>query len=117
MKAYWARFFEEADGSYSVDVPDMPGCLTCGDTFEDAYRYLVDEAMPLWLEGQDNPPASGPEAVLAAPAYEGAPRPLLVRAVVGEEPEALAEALAQAAQSDLVAKAAREYLARRQNNG
>ncbi|MDR1043858.1 MAG: type II toxin-antitoxin system HicB family antitoxin [Candidatus Adiutrix sp.] len=116
MKAYWARFFEEADGSYSVDVPDMPGCLTYGDSFEDAYRYLVDEAMPLWLEGRDNPPASGPGAVLAAPAYDGAPRPLLVRVAGGEAPEALAQALAQAAQSDLLSKAAREYLARHQNH-
>lgn len=116
MKAYWARFFEEADGAYSVDVPDMPGCLTCGDTFEEAYRYLVDEAMPLWLEGRDNPPASGLEAVLAAPAYEDAPQPILARVLVDEEPEALAQALTQAAQSDLVVMAAREYLARHQSH-
>lgn len=117
MKTYWARFFEEAGGAYSVDVPDMPGCLTCGDSLTDAYRYLMEEALPLWLEGREPPAASGPEAVLAAPVYEGAPRPILVQVLIDEGSEALAEALAHAAQSDLVTRAAREYLARHQGPG
>jgi len=25
---YWARFFREESGGFSVDVPDMPGCFT-----------------------------------------------------------------------------------------
>ena len=119
MKTYWARFFKEADGAYSADVPDLPGCLTCGDSIEEAYRYLVDEAIPLWLEGQVLPEANAAEAVLAAPSYEGAPKPVLARVTVGDETEAetLAEALAQAARNDLLAQAARDYLARHQGNG
>lgn len=114
MKFYWARFFEEDNGGYSVDVPDLPGCLTCGDSFEDAYRYLVEEAMPLWLEGQEGPAASDPKAVLAAPTYEGAPQPILVLAAAGG-PALLAEALTRADGSEVLAQAARAYLARHQD--
>lgn len=111
MKIYWARFFKEEDGRYSVDVPDMPGCFTCGDTIEEAYTYLVEEAMPLWLEDQQMPPASTPDEVLSAPTYEGAAQPILVR-VLAEENQGLADILATAVQSDMLVKAAREYLSR-----
>lgn len=32
------------DGSYSAYVPDLPGCVTCGDTVEEA-RSLIAEAI------------------------------------------------------------------------
>jgi predicted RNase H-like HicB family nuclease len=28
--------FEEPEGGYSVEVPELPGCFTEGDTFEEA---------------------------------------------------------------------------------
>ena len=38
----------EADGSYSVIVPALPGCVTQGDTIEDVQANVV-EAAELWL--------------------------------------------------------------------
>ncbi|MBI1370124.1 MAG: type II toxin-antitoxin system HicB family antitoxin [Planctomycetes bacterium] len=32
------------DGSYSVFVPDLPGCISCGDTPEEA-RAMIQEAI------------------------------------------------------------------------
>ena len=58
---YWARFFRQDDGGYSVDVPDMPGCLTEGDNFDEAYHYLTQEAVPCWLGSEPWPKARGPE--------------------------------------------------------
>ena len=37
------------DGSYSAYVPDLPGCVACGDT-ADEVRQLIQEAIPLHLE-------------------------------------------------------------------
>jgi predicted RNase H-like HicB family nuclease len=37
------------DGSYSAYVPDLPGCVTCGDTLEET-RTLIQEAMRLHLD-------------------------------------------------------------------
>lgn len=45
---YPAIFHEDGDG-YWVDFPDLPGCVTQGDTFEQAYEMSV-EALGLYLE-------------------------------------------------------------------
>jgi predicted RNase H-like HicB family nuclease len=82
--AYWARFFKESDGKYSVDIPDLPGCFTCGPSVEAAYRQLVDEAIPLWLEDQPWPPAREADDILALPPGEGPRPPLLVRVSSGD---------------------------------
>ena len=37
-----AVFEKEADGRYSVSFPQLEGCFTEGDTFEDARRMAVD---------------------------------------------------------------------------
>jgi len=37
------------EGGYAVFWPDLPGCVTCGDTLEDAVRN-ADEAKYVWLE-------------------------------------------------------------------
>jgi predicted RNase H-like HicB family nuclease len=37
------------DGSFSAYVPDLPGCVSCGDT-EDEARQLIEEAVPLHIE-------------------------------------------------------------------
>ena len=88
---YWARFFRQEDGGYSVDVPDMPGCLTEGDNFEEAYHYLTQEAIPCWL-GQDPwPPARGLEGILAVERFEEDTEPVLVRVVVAGPDEVPAD--------------------------
>lgn len=38
-----------ADGSYSAYVPDLPGCVSCGDA-PDEVRALIAEAVALHIE-------------------------------------------------------------------
>ncbi len=38
----------EEDGRYSVAVPALPGCYSCGDTLEEA-RVNIREAAEGWL--------------------------------------------------------------------
>ena len=50
------------DGSYSAYVPDLPGCVACGDTPEEV-RTLINEAVALHIEslrdhGEPVPPPS-----------------------------------------------------------
>jgi predicted RNase H-like HicB family nuclease len=40
---------QAGDGSYSAYVPDLPGCVTCGDTPREA-EHLIREAITLHLE-------------------------------------------------------------------
>ena len=46
----------EEDGRYSVAVPALPGCYSCGDTLEEA-RANICEAAEGWLDvnGDRNP--------------------------------------------------------------
>jgi predicted RNase H-like HicB family nuclease len=37
------------DGSYSAYVPDLPGCMSCGETAEEA-RALIGEAIRLHVD-------------------------------------------------------------------
>lgn len=84
---YWARFFREEDGAWSVDVPDMPGCLTWGETFEEAFQYLTREAIPGWLGNAPWPPARSPEEILALDHFEGDREPLLARIALSDLPD------------------------------
>ena len=45
-----ALFTKEADGGYSVSFPQLDGCYTQGDNFEEARRMAAD-AMSLHLYG------------------------------------------------------------------
>ena len=38
------------DGGFTVEVPSLPGCITEGDTVEEAVRNARD-AIACWLEG------------------------------------------------------------------
>jgi antitoxin HicB len=46
---YVAKLTPEADGGYSVEFPDIPGCITQGDTLEDALT-MAKEALELVME-------------------------------------------------------------------
>ena len=48
MKGIYAAVFEPMDGRVYVKVPDLPGCVTSGDTMEEAYEMALDAAN-LWL--------------------------------------------------------------------
>ncbi|TAK58306.1 MAG: type II toxin-antitoxin system HicB family antitoxin, partial [Dehalococcoidia bacterium] len=40
---------EEPEGGFTISVPALPGCLSFGDTIEDALS-MIAEATTLWLE-------------------------------------------------------------------
>ena len=40
---------DETEGGYVVSYPDLPGCISCGETIEDAIMN-AKEAKKLWLE-------------------------------------------------------------------
>ncbi len=40
--AYRAVVHAEEDGGYWAEVPDLPGCLTQGDTLDEVYRNLTE---------------------------------------------------------------------------
>ena len=46
---YTTVFQEEKEGGFSVWVPDLPGCASQGETFEDALKN-IKEAIELYLE-------------------------------------------------------------------
>ena len=48
MKEYIV-VYERAAGNYSAYVPDLPGCIACGDTIEET-RQLIKEAIELYVE-------------------------------------------------------------------
>lgn len=50
---YDAVFEKEADGGYSVWIPDLPGCASQGDNLEQAIEN-IKEAAGLYLEEADN---------------------------------------------------------------
>ena len=46
---YEVVFREESEGGFTVIVPDLPGCITFGETLEDATE-MAKEAIELYLE-------------------------------------------------------------------
>ena len=42
------EFRPEPEGGYTVAIPALPGCLTFGETFEEALT-MIDDAMTGWL--------------------------------------------------------------------
>ena len=49
---YMAFFTKEADGGYSVRFPQLEGCFTQGDTFQEALQ-MAQDAMSLHLYGME----------------------------------------------------------------
>ncbi|WP_018131245.1 type II toxin-antitoxin system HicB family antitoxin [Effusibacillus pohliae] len=60
----YPAIFDYAEDGISVEFPDLPGCLTCGDTDEEAL-HNAKEAMALHLYGmeQDGDPIPAPTPV------------------------------------------------------
>ncbi len=50
---YTAIFEPEGTGGYSVTIPALPGCISEGDTFEEALAN-IKEAAQLYLEDLRN---------------------------------------------------------------
>ena len=41
---------QASDGSYSAYLPDVPGCVSCGDTVDEV-KAMIQEALEFHLEG------------------------------------------------------------------
>jgi predicted RNase H-like HicB family nuclease len=58
------------DGSYSAYVPDLPGCVSCGDSVDEV-KKLIQEAVRVHIEslrrhGESVPPPSTTATVVHA---------------------------------------------------
>ncbi len=64
-KFFYPAIFEPEDVGFSVFVPDIPGCMTQGDSLDEALA-MVQDAIGLMLEDVEEanyPPASDPSKV------------------------------------------------------
>ena len=61
---YVAFIHREDDSSYGISFPDFPGCVSAGDTVDDAIR-LGSEALAFHVEGlsDDGEPIQPPRSV------------------------------------------------------
>ncbi len=71
MPNYIALIHKEPGSAYGVSFPDFPGCISAGDTLDEA-RAMAAEALALHLEGltddgQALPEPSSFEAILGKP--------------------------------------------------
>ncbi len=46
---YEAVFMPQPEGGYTVEVPDLPGCISEGDTLEEA-KANIQEAIEVYIE-------------------------------------------------------------------
>lgn len=51
-KHLYPSIFHEENGGFWVEFPGLSGCVTQGDTFEEAYE-MATEALGLYLETED----------------------------------------------------------------
>lgn len=51
---YPACFYEEKDGGYSVEIPDLLGCCTQGENLEEAIQMAQDAALGWLLTAVEN---------------------------------------------------------------
>ena len=65
MKRYTV-IYERAGKNYSAYVPDLPGCIACGDTLEET-EQLIKEAIELYIEAlrEDGKPVPEPTTTAA----------------------------------------------------
>ena len=52
MKTYAAIVHKDSDSAYGIVIPDLPGCYSAGDTFDELMSN-VDEAIDLYFEDTD----------------------------------------------------------------
>lgn len=73
MKLYYpAIFIRDAEG-YTIEFPDLPGCITQGDTFEEAFE-MAEDAASGWIltsieDGEEVPPPSPINSVAREEGY------------------------------------------------
>ena len=74
MPTYIGILRKDPDTEYGVDFPDFPGCVTGGETLEEA-RESAAEALELHIEGMleddhEIPAPSSLDQVMADPAHQ-----------------------------------------------
>jgi predicted RNase H-like HicB family nuclease len=82
MAIYIALLRKEEDSNFGVDFPDFPGCITAGETLEEAHMRSP-EALKLHIkgmmeDGEDLPEPSTFEEITASASNEGG-MPFLVK--------------------------------------
>jgi predicted RNase H-like HicB family nuclease len=68
----YAVIFEKGDTSYGAYVPDLPGCVAVGDSFEEV-KQLIREAIAFHLDGLREEGLPIPEPTTLAEYVEAAP--------------------------------------------
>jgi predicted RNase H-like HicB family nuclease len=65
---FTAIFEKNEDGGYTVTVPSLPGCISEGDTFDEALKN-IKEAIVLYLEvmKKDKEKIKEEEEIIIAP--------------------------------------------------
>ncbi len=48
-----AVIYQDESGAYCAEVPALPGCHSCGDTYEEALAN-IREATELWIESAND---------------------------------------------------------------
>jgi predicted RNase H-like HicB family nuclease len=64
--------YERAEENYSAYVPDLPGCIACGDTLDET-QSLIKQAIELYIEAlkEDGKPVPEPTTTAAPIAVAG----------------------------------------------
>ena len=84
-RTYIGLVHKDPESDYGVSFPDLPECVTAGNTFEEA-KKMATEALSLHLEGlacsgEEIPKPSSADAVVAHPDAFDAIALLLVEAL------------------------------------
>ena len=71
----YVALFQEDKHGFSVEFPDFPGCVTCGDTLDEAVDH-AHEALAVFVEelaaqGRELPEPTVKKALLALPEHAG----------------------------------------------
>lgn len=77
MHIFFALVHKDADSTYGVTFPDLPGCFSASDTLEGIVPAAA-EALDLWFETEPAAPPATAEAVRAAVAEDLAAGAFLV---------------------------------------
>lgn len=73
MKLYYPAVFIRDGEGYTVEFPDLPGCVTQGDNFEEAFE-MAEDAASGWIltsieDGEDIPSPSPIQAIDCSEGY------------------------------------------------
>lgn len=114
MERYIALLRKEEESSYGVDFPDFPGCITAGETLEEAHTR-ASEALRFHIkgmleDGEEIPEPSSLDDIMADPDNEHAV-PFLVQ-VPGERKKRINITVSENVLTDIDRYARRQSMTR-----